>query len=832
MVSRRARLPRPARIAGFPLFSPARGGENPAQVFRANVLAFAIGCALIGVSAMAVLAPGAVFAAEPAGSTAPRNYAISAGRLGDVLAEFAATSGVQLVFDPQLLAGFNSDGLRGQHSVQEGFAQLLGGSGYEAVYAGNGRYTLRQVVPPSRGGISTLPAVTVTASPDPSGPRPYAGGQIARGGRLGMLGNRDVMDTPFSTTNFTAQAISDRQARTIGDVISSDPSVQVTAPGGGHYEQFMVRGFMIPNADISYGGLYGLLPRNDIAPEIAERIEVLKGPNALLNGMSPNGAIGGAINVEPKRATDSPITDITATYGSKSELGGHVDIGRRFGESGQFGVRFNGVYRNGDTETDLHSRERTLGVIGLDYRGERLRLSADIGHQSSNDDTPVRGITVSPIGGVPSAVKPGYNYHQTWEYARQEDTFGAIRAEYDLSDEWTAHAAFGVARGTWKSLYTNNLSTETNGNTNSRPGYQHAIHRKWIGEIGIAGSLKTGPVRHDINLALSTLYHDRDQLSLNFPGSQSNIYHASEVPRPDLEGLLIDPPKVVENTFSGVALADTMSFFGDRLQVTGGARLQRVKVDTFNTATGAKLNSYEENAVTPLFGIVVKPWPDTAFYANYIEGLAPGPIAPGGTNNAGQAFAPYTSKQFEVGVKKDFGNVLATLSAFQITQPSAFTDAGNNYVVDGEQRNRGVELSVVGEPSKGFRAFGGIMLLDATLTKTQNGINNGNSAIGTPRFRTALGAEWDVPNIAGLTLIARGIYTGSQYINNTNSQKIASFTRVDFGARYELDVSGTPIIIRAQLENAFNKRAWGTAQNGVLNPLAPRRFIVSTTFRF
>ena len=89
--------------------------------FPASALALAIGCALAGPLAQA---------AEPVARAASRGYAIASGKLGDVLAEFAALSGVQLVFDPQTLAGRGSHGLQGAYGVREGFVRLLDGSGY------------------------------------------------------------------------------------------------------------------------------------------------------------------------------------------------------------------------------------------------------------------------------------------------------------------------------------------------------------------------------------------------------------------------------------------------------------------------------------------------------------------------------------------------------------------------------------------------------------------------------------------------------------------------------------------------------------------------------
>ena len=104
-----------------------------------------------------------------------------------------------------------------------------------------------------------------------------------------------------------------------------------------------------------------------------ERVEVLKGPSAFLNGAGPGGSVGGVINIIPKRAGEVPITQFTPTYTSNAQFGGHVDVGRRFGDNDEFGVRVNAVYRNGNTPIDNQTLEARLFTLGVDFRGDGVR---------------------------------------------------------------------------------------------------------------------------------------------------------------------------------------------------------------------------------------------------------------------------------------------------------------------------------------------------------------------------------------------------------------------------------------------------------------------------
>ncbi len=76
-----------------------------------------------------------------------------------------------------------------------------------------------------------------------------------------MLGSRDFMETPFSITSYTSDLVKNQQARTLGELIASDPSVRATNPAGGRFEQFTIRGFSLFNSDVAYNGLYGTCRR-------------------------------------------------------------------------------------------------------------------------------------------------------------------------------------------------------------------------------------------------------------------------------------------------------------------------------------------------------------------------------------------------------------------------------------------------------------------------------------------------------------------------------------------------------------------------------------------
>ncbi len=676
----------------------------------------------------------------------------------------------------------------------------------------------------------SLEGVEVTANREHSNALPpaYAGGQVARGAQVGVLGNKDFLDTPFNITSYTAELMENQQARSITEAVANDPSVRSNAAST-YQESWTVRGFPLNSADIGFNGLYGIVPQFSSGTEFVERIEVLKGPSALLNGMSPiSGGIGGSINLIPKRAGDQPLTKLTTSYSGNNQLGGHLDIGRRFGENHKFGIRFNGVYRNGDTRFDGESEKVSAATLGLDVRDKRFRASADIGYQQRNIDAPTSSLYLGDALSIPKVPKNTFNFNPPWTYVNSKDVFGIIHGEFDLNQDWTVFASAGAKRNDFEYIYGDAFLNNNQGDfTTGVEAFPIKI-KTHTEDLGIRGKFTTGSLLHQLTVSGTRYHYERYYKIASIGDYLSNLYNPGWGSGPDISdfGKL---PKGEATDLSSIVLTDTLSTPDERWQLTLGARHQQVKTDGFNN-TGTKTSSYNESATSPAVALVLKARNNLSFYANYIEGLQRGNSAPEAAANAGEVFAPYKSKQYEAGIKIDEGTFATTMSTFQIKQPSGLTDPVTRiYSMDGQRRNRGLELNVFGEPVKGTRLLGGVMLLDSELVRTANGTFDGNTPVGTPRWTATLGAEWDTPFQPGLTLTARAVYNGSQYLNNANTLKVSPWTRFDVGARYTFHQGGTPVTLRATVTNVLNKRHWMGTTGGALAIGAPRTLLLSAT---
>jgi iron complex outermembrane receptor protein len=682
--------------------------------------------------------------------------------------------------------------------------------------------------------------VVVSASADASAqglPAAYAGGQVARGGRLGLLGNVDIMDAPFSSTNYTLGMIQDQQARSVADVVQNDPAVRSARGFGNYQELYMIRGFPVYSDDMAYNGLYGLLPRQFVASELLERVEVLRGANSFVNGAPPGGGgIGGSINLLPKRATNAPLTQVTVGVETGGQAYVATDISRRFGEENRLGVRLNAVRRDGDTAVDRESRELSVYAIGMDYRGRGYRLSADVGHQ----DHQLRGARPSvTVGGtLPILAAPGSdsNYAQPWTFSGERDTFGTLRAEADLPGGATAWAALGLPNGD----EFNNISSPTvnaaNGDTSMSRFDNVREDDVRTGEVGVRTEFKTGKVSHKLSASASSFHAESKNAygMSDFAGFPSNLYRPVDVTAPSsgffTGGNMRNPLLTQKSILSSVAIADTIGLMDGRLLVTVGARYQKIKDYGYDYTTGVSNAAYEKGELTPVAGIVYKPLKGVSVYANYSEALQKGPVA-FGTDivNNGEVFAPFVSRQKEAGVKYDGGKLGMSAAVFTTSRPSGAV-VERRFGIYGAQRNRGLELNVFGMPMQGLRLLGGLTLLDAEQE------SSGKDVIGVPKTQLNLGADWNVPGVQGLSLNARVLYTAKQYANDANTQQLPSWTRLDIGANYLLRFMDRDLTLRARIDNLTDKSYWASAGGypgyGYLVQGGPRSVAVSASVDF
>ncbi|MCF0156862.1 MAG: TonB-dependent receptor, partial [Veillonella sp.] len=417
--------------------------------------------------------------------------------------------------------------------------------------------------------------------------------------------------------------------------------------------------------------------------------------------------------------------------------------------------------------------------------------------------------------GLPSADhnrkfgSPGTFRHVTEKY-------GVARYESDFTKNVSAYAAFGMRETKMDYLYNefrlNNLNLDRNGSASVQYRYNNQVNKANSGEIGIKGQFNRGGFDNEVTLAANRYEWKRYMAnrlstdkyyatSFNNPAWRSNNTWATS------QGW--EEPLNDKNILTGLSLTDVITTPDKQWTFILGGRYQNIKQTSYKTPFSSSSGTYEKHAFSPAVGVVRKVNDHMSFYANYMEGLSAGDIVGSGYDNENTLLAPQKTKQVEVGAKWETAKTLTTLSLFQMRQDATMdvvSDGpyGKSLTNDGQVRNRGIELSVAGEPKEGTRVMGSLMYLDAKYTA--GNANVGNTYMGTPHWQAVARVEQDIKSVKGLSVSARANYQGSAYVDAANTAKVGGRVTWDLGAKYKFNGLGNhPMTLRADVYNVFNK---------------------------
>jgi iron complex outermembrane receptor protein len=210
---------------------------------------------------------------------------------------------------------------------------------------------------------------------------------ISKDATIGVLGERALIDTPISAKSFNETFIANQIALTSNDLAVRDASFvatnsnALTGSDGG-----TIRGFRANVIEGSYDGFSNLIGRR-LPLEIVERVDILKGPATFHSGVRFFGGAGGVINYVSKKPLDAPLTRAQALFSGRGQLGGLVDISRRFGLDDAFGVRTTVAYRNGETSIAGVNEANRVTHVSLGWRSDII----DVNLQYANTRGEVEG---------------------------------------------------------------------------------------------------------------------------------------------------------------------------------------------------------------------------------------------------------------------------------------------------------------------------------------------------------------------------------------------------------------------------------------------------------
>lgn len=677
-------------------------------------------------------------------------------------------------------------------------------------------------------------------------------GKLKKKATLNILGEKDVLDTPFTIRNYSEQALQDSHAHSMMDVLKIDPSIRTTTSNGHLNENFNIRGFAVGWEDYNLNGAYGMAPTGRITTDILSSVTVLKGPNALVAGMAPSGGVGGVIIANTKRA-DKELTRVTANFEDEGFYKSGFDVARRFGQNQEFGARVSANYGQGEHVVDGLEDESTSAVLGLDWTTDKAKVNIDAyttkdkregGSPAMVSFTALKDKIIAAPDGRTNLF-PNLFGHQSAQYV-------GASGEYKLLDNLKVIAGAGTAKQNYQGHLFGTRAVLTNEAGDADSQYYHVLQeqRSTTANLGLEGAFDTGSIRHIVGLRADYLKQDTDRQ----PTARTTIPEANyttNIYNPANGGIM--PPKPLlkaysENEFVSYSLTDQISMLDDKLQVILGARYQDMDLVSYtHSGANSTATKYSEDKISPSLGIVVKPFgEDISLYASYVEGLVKGSTVDNGTSitikdmNEGKTFAPFETTQYEIGAKYQHGSWLHTLALYQIEKPSTMVEqlVGNpdgftQITTDGaETTSKGIEYGFSGNVIDDLIVWGNLAFIDAKYTNIA-GSTQGNTVQGQPEFTAGLGVEYKIPYLEGFSVNARGTYVDSQYINSTNTLEISDYSLLDVGAKYRVNLGGVDTTFRANIDNLTDERYWaGNFGDGFATLGSGRTYKLGVTFDF
>lgn len=668
---------------------------------------------------------------------------------------------------------------------------------------------------------------------------------------LGPLGSTKILDTPYTIGILPLDLIENSQATNFKDVSKYLPLVAYQEQQGPEILRPQTRGMQGGNFQNTRIDGMTMFITLATAMEQFQQIEVVNGLSASLYGpANPSGMF----NFVSKRPTDYDLREASVTYNSDSIGTAHVDLGGRFDKNGVLSYRLNALFGQGDGYAPDSRQRRVLGDFGLDVRPwTDTVLELNYSDYHLIDKGYPGWFTYGEKITLPAAPDPErLGYGQSYLGIDMQTRISTARVKHDFDSNW--HLVVGALNQDG----TRNISTPVNNLSSNNGNYTSTIGATFAPRFVITsdtaylnGTFDTGPLAHDLTLGTAG-YRAQSYALPTIPAAKlllgtANINDPQIYPIPATG--LPDPYSSYDSSTTyqqGVNLNDTVRFT-EQWSARIGVSQDWFHVDNYSIkAPGAPETvspEYSNHGVSPTGSIVFKPLANMTTYFTYASSLQAGDLAPNGTFNQGQSLAPYRSKEYELGYKAAVGKVDLTAAIFRIQRPFANTDTVTNiFEISGEQVNKGLELSAVGEVLPGLTVYGGVTLLNAKLENTPSPSTNDKIYVGAPKVKGNTLFEYSFPTIPGLVTSFNWQFSGTRPGNDTNSFSVAGYNLFDIGARYTSDLFAKSVTWRLGVDNVADRHYWstigpsnltGTNTGNLLAHLgSPRTVLASASVKF
>lgn len=744
-----------------------------------------------------------------------RSFDIPAGPLGTALNRYASQAGVALSFDAGQVRGLQASALHGSYSLEEGFAQLLHGSGLQARAVADG-----YVLAPADDALEMSPT-TINGANLESAWGPVQGYVATRTGTATKT-DTPILEVPQTINVITADQIQAQGAQNLTQALRYTPGLGVNGytDRNSIADEITSRGFAptplyLDGAYLPYAGSLGGAPQID--PYTLERVEVLKGPSSVLYGQNQP---GGLVNMVSKRPTTEQRSQVRFGLGSYHRVNGAFDTSGPLDEQKAFSYRVIGVAKKGNEQVDHTHSERMLLAPSLTWaptEDTALTLLAQVQRDDGLEDyqslprigSLVRGPSGQRIDQDFFSGDSRYN-----DYKRDQYILG-----YDFSHRFDEDLQFrSTARYTdvddrYRGFYLRSFVTDADGVTDyTRANRTKVDWRQHNSAYTLDNNLEyrfnTGALQHTTLAGVDYRHFNRKYDGYNaYNAEPVNLYGKNNT---DTGNVRPELTTKWDNTVrqTGLYLQDQIKL--DQWILTIGGRQDWAEVEN-KDLLARTITEQRDNKFTGRIGLTYVTDFGLAPYVSYSESFLPtvGTAAP---ERGGNAFKPTEGEQYEVGVKyQPFDKTLLTAAVFQIKQKNVLTgdvDYPQYESQSGEVRSRGVELELKSSIEQ-FDVLAAATYIDSFYTRETYGNEDNRSEAQAPVSATAwVDYHFSQATVDGLTWGVGARYTGRKPGDAANSFHTPAYVVYDTTLCYDFSrfsPSMAGLQARLNVQNLFDR---------------------------
>jgi catecholate siderophore receptor len=716
------------------------------------------------------------------------DFAIPAGPLDVVLAQFQRATGIKAEVAVRDILNVQSPGVSGRMSVAQALDRLLTGTLVEATTVD--ATTIRLAMRAVSESVDVLGALPQPVSPKYTEP---------------------LRDTPATVVVIPQTVLQEQGATSLRDALRNTPGITLTAGEGGTApgDNFLIRGFSARN-DVYIDGARdpGVASRDTFN---TEAVEVAKGPSSVVAG---RGSAGGSINMVTKSANATDATSLQFGGGSADYKRFTADVNRRISKTAA--VRLNvmgqdsGVPRRDVVKNKGWGLAPSLALglgtptqVTINYQRLQQNNIPDYGLPATLPDLAnAQGITVKDLDFS--------NFYglATRDHEKVTSDVGTVTVDHRFTPQTSVRNLTRYGRNFNDRVVTPPRAASA-GNGGADPffdptvpqmrrtdtKYQERNDKSFTNQTDLTTRFETGAIRHAFVAGLELSHDNQPSYALtdaftNGRPPVTDLFHPD--PYQSYTPALVRTGAATEGRANSQAVYAFDTLKMGKVQADLSVRGDHVQVDYANTATtGVTTNfSRTDKALSGRAGVVYKPVERGSLYAAYSTSFTPSfdgsfGLTLAATGGNSQALPPERSRNVEVGTKWDVRNGLfASLAVFRTDKTNAkTTDASGATVLAGNQHVQGAELGLSGNLTRAWQVFGGLSVMQGKIDDSGVSAEVDKQLSYVPKSSFNI---WSTYRIARVTVGGGAQYTDGYYFNNTNAITTANAQAIRDLTRYWL----------------------------------------------